>query len=254
MESADGAARTLPSLGRLSWGLPFGRAHGRIELSPSPSGQRLSLAPRSQVRAGVMAVGPSCPLSWAAPPAPALAPPAELAPFPPSLPPFPATAGLAAASVLLPHSRHSCQAGKPPLLGHRARAVRAEGLFASPEGGSYPCLLVFNIIFLTFFPPSQGNADPPAFLLRKQWTLYSVTPLYRFSYDRLKDYTRLLSAFIAAEKQKGLAVEVGIELDVKVVVSSLPDLKVSDQDQAAILVQVRSLPISFDMLNLRGVD
>ncbi|KGL99557.1 Centromere protein L, partial [Charadrius vociferus] len=77
-----------------------------------------------------------------------------------------------------------------------------------------------------------------AFLLRKQWTLYSVTPLYRFSDTRLRDYSRLLSAFIAAEKQKGLAVEVGVELDIKVVVSTLPELKVSDQDQAAILVQL----------------
>ncbi|NXW48967.1 CENPL protein, partial [Nyctiprogne leucopyga] len=84
------------------------------------------------------------------------------------------------------------------------------------------------------------NTEPQrtAFLLRKQWTLYSVTPLYRFCPARLRDYARLLSAFIAAEKQKGLAVEVGVELDIKVAVSSLPDLKGSDQDQAGILVQL----------------
>ncbi|NXK44767.1 CENPL protein, partial [Chauna torquata] len=89
-------------------------------------------------------------------------------------------------------------------------------------------------------PPSQENTDPQkiAFLLRKQWTLYSVTPLYKFSSAHLKDYARLLSAFIAAEKQKGLAVEVGVELDIKVAVSSLPDLKGSDQDHAAVLVQL----------------
>ncbi|KFO75190.1 Centromere protein L, partial [Cuculus canorus] len=81
-----------------------------------------------------------------------------------------------------------------------------------------------------------------AFLLRKQWTLYSVTPLYRFSDTHLKDYARLLSISIAAEKQKGLAVEVGFELDldIKVDVSSIPDLKGSDQDHAAILVQLSS--------------
>ncbi|KFP75456.1 Centromere protein L, partial [Apaloderma vittatum] len=79
-----------------------------------------------------------------------------------------------------------------------------------------------------------------AFLLRKQWTLYSVTPLYGFSGARLRDYARLLSASIAAEKKKGLAVEIGAELDFKVAVSSLPDLKGSDQDQAAILVQLSS--------------
>ncbi|NXC19753.1 CENPL protein, partial [Corythaeola cristata] len=86
------------------------------------------------------------------------------------------------------------------------------------------------------------NADPQrtAFLLRKQWTLYSVTPMYRFSSAHLRHYARLLSAFIAAEKQKGLAVEIGVELDIKVAVSSLPDLKGSNQDQAAILVQLSS--------------
>ncbi|XP_068273100.1 centromere protein L [Nyctibius grandis] len=133
MESADGAARTLLSIGRLSRGPPFGRAHGRFGLSPS--GRLLLPAPRS-----------------------------------------------------------------------------------------------------------QENADPQrtAFLLRKQWTLYSVSPLYKFSNARLRDYARLLGAFIAAEKQKGLAVEVGVELDIKVAVSSLPDLKGSDQDQAAILVQLSS--------------
>uniref|UniRef100_A0A8C4U2H0 Centromere protein L n=1 Tax=Falco tinnunculus TaxID=100819 RepID=A0A8C4U2H0_FALTI len=89
-------------------------------------------------------------------------------------------------------------------------------------------------------PRSLANADPrrTAFLLHKQWTLYSVTPLYRFSSARLRAYARMLSAFIAAEKQKGLAVEVGVELDIKVAVSSLPDLRGTDQDQAAILVQL----------------
>ncbi|NXN14311.1 CENPL protein, partial [Indicator maculatus] len=86
------------------------------------------------------------------------------------------------------------------------------------------------------------NAGPQrtAFLLRKRWTLYSVTPLYKFSDAHLKDYSRLLSAFIAAEKKKGLAVEIGVELDIKVAISSLPDLKGSDQDHAAILVQLLS--------------
>ncbi|NXH85968.1 CENPL protein, partial [Edolisoma coerulescens] len=88
----------------------------------------------------------------------------------------------------------------------------------------------------------QENVDPQktAFLLRKAWTLYSVTPLYRFHRARLRDYARLLSAFIAAEKQKGLAVEVGVELDIKVAVSSLTDLRGSEQDQAAVLVQLSS--------------
>ncbi|NXD85639.1 CENPL protein, partial [Halcyon senegalensis] len=95
---------------------------------------------------------------------------------------------------------------------------------------------------LPLAPRPQGNADlqKTAFFLRKQWTLYSVTPLYKFSRAHLKGYARLLSAFIAAEKQKGLAVEIGGELGIKVALSSLPDLKGSDQDQAALLVQLSS--------------
>ncbi|NXO93120.1 CENPL protein, partial [Certhia brachydactyla] len=91
-------------------------------------------------------------------------------------------------------------------------------------------------------PPRQENVDPQktAFLLRKAWTLYSVTPLYGFRRGRLRDYARLLSAFIAAEKQKGLAVEVGVELDIKVALSSLAELRGSELDQAALLVQLSS--------------
>ncbi|KAM9543563.1 centromere protein L [Guaruba guarouba] len=126
MESVDGALRTLPSIGRLSWGLPFGRGQGRCGLSP----------------------------------------------------------------------------------GGRLRLQR-------------------NL-----------DSETTAFLLRKRWALYSVTPLYKFSSAHLKAYAKLLSAYIAAEKQKGLAVEVGVELDIKVAISSLPDLKGSDQDEAAILVQL----------------
>lgn len=66
-----------------------------------------------------------------------------------------------------------------------------------------------------------------------------MTPLYRFRRCRLRDYARLLGAFIAAEKQKGLAVEVGVELDIKVALSSLADLRGSELDQDALLVQVR---------------
>lgn len=36
--------------------------------------------------------------------------------------------------------------------------------------------------------------------------------------------------------------EIGAELDIRVAVSSLPDLKGTERDQAAVLVQVRRLP------------
>ncbi|KYO24335.1 centromere protein L isoform X1 [Alligator mississippiensis] len=91
-------------------------------------------------------------------------------------------------------------------------------------------------------PAPQENADPQkmAFLLRKQWALYSVTPLYKFSYANMKEYSRHLSAFVAAEKQKGLAMVVGIDLSIKVIFSTLLGLKGTDRDQAAILVQIAS--------------
>ncbi|NXS10140.1 CENPL protein, partial [Neodrepanis coruscans] len=88
----------------------------------------------------------------------------------------------------------------------------------------------------------QESGDPQRtqFLLRKGWTLYSVTPLYRFCRRRLRDYARLLSAAIAADRHRGVAVEVGDELGLRVALSSLPDLQGSEQDQAAVLVQLFS--------------
>ncbi|NP_001090496.1 centromere protein L S homeolog isoform X1 [Xenopus laevis] len=88
--------------------------------------------------------------------------------------------------------------------------------------------------------PLSESVDPAkvALLLSKQWTLYSVTPMHKFSYTNLKEYARLLSAHICAEKQKGLAVEVGTELNVKATFSPLPGLKGREQDPGSILVQV----------------
>lgn len=48
----------------------------------------------------------------------------------------------------------------------------------------------------------------------------------------------MLGVFIAAEKQKGLAVDMDGELGVKVAMSGLPELRGSEQDPAAVLVQV----------------
>ncbi|XP_053549773.1 centromere protein L [Bombina bombina] len=90
----------------------------------------------------------------------------------------------------------------------------------------------------------EENVDPSkiGLLLRKQWRLYSVTPLHKFSDTNLKDYARLLTAHIAAEKQKGLAVEVGLEMNLKVAFSSLPWLKGRDRDPGGILIQVSAKP------------
>ncbi|XP_054976162.1 centromere protein L isoform X1 [Sorex araneus] len=88
----------------------------------------------------------------------------------------------------------------------------------------------------------QENVDPQkvAFLLHKQWTLYSLTPLYKFSYSSLQDYSRLLRAFMAAEKHKGLAVAMGEDLDFKVLFSVLLGMKGTPRDPEALLIQVLS--------------
>nr|XP_039315992.1 centromere protein L isoform X2 [Saimiri boliviensis boliviensis]XP_039315993.1 centromere protein L isoform X2 [Saimiri boliviensis boliviensis] len=103
----------------------------------------------------------------------------------------------------------------------------------------------------SFIPPSprrkiphcsqlQEDVDPQkvAFLLHKQWTLYSLTPLYKFSYSSIKEYSRLLNAFIVAEKQKGLAVEVGEDFNIKVIFSTLLGIKGTQKDPEALLVQI----------------
>lgn len=88
----------------------------------------------------------------------------------------------------------------------------------------------------------QEDVDPQkvAFLLHKQWTVYSLTPLYKFSYANLREYSRLLSAFLAAEKQKGLAVEVGEDFNIKVSFSTLLGVKGTQRDPEAFLVQIFS--------------
>ena len=90
---------------------------------------------------------------------------------------------------------------------------------------------------LIFF---QEDVDPQKFavLLHKQWTLYSLTPLYKFSYTDFKEYSKLLTAFIAAEKKKGLAVEVGDDFNIKVIFSTLMGVKGTERDPEAFLVQV----------------
>ncbi|XP_072275806.1 centromere protein L [Pyxicephalus adspersus] len=88
--------------------------------------------------------------------------------------------------------------------------------------------------------PIQETFDPQkaALLLQKQWTLYSVTPMYDFSYTKLKEYSKHLSATIVAEKQKGVAVDLGSDVAFKANFSCLPGLKGKESDPTAILVQI----------------
>ncbi|XP_042322288.1 centromere protein L [Sceloporus undulatus] len=88
-------------------------------------------------------------------------------------------------------------------------------------------------------PHLPAKDDPQiGFLLSKQWTLYSVTPLYKFSYGQLQAYSRQLSLFIAAEKQKNLVMEAEPDLPYKVKFSSLSALKMTEREQASVLIQI----------------
>ncbi|XP_053099956.1 centromere protein L [Hemicordylus capensis] len=88
-------------------------------------------------------------------------------------------------------------------------------------------------------PHLQENVDPQInLLIRKQWILYSVTPLYKFSYNQLQEYSRQLSFFIAAEKQKRPAVEAELDLGFTVKFSSISTLKATGLDQPAVLIQI----------------
>ncbi|KAM9327155.1 centromere protein L [Gastrophryne carolinensis] len=88
--------------------------------------------------------------------------------------------------------------------------------------------------------PISETLDPQkaAFLLHRQWTLYSVTPMHNFSYSKLKDYSKHLSASIAAEKQKGFAFEVGTDVNLKATFFCLYGLKDKDRDPTAVMVQI----------------
>ncbi|XP_069793749.1 centromere protein L [Narcine bancroftii] len=84
------------------------------------------------------------------------------------------------------------------------------------------------------------NPEQIALLLQKQWRLYHLTPLYRFSYAMLKKYSNELSVFIASERKKGLAVEVGIELASIAKFSMLAGLRATESDPEAVFIQITS--------------
>ncbi|XP_040888288.1 centromere protein L isoform X2 [Toxotes jaculatrix] len=78
---------------------------------------------------------------------------------------------------------------------------------------------------------------------KMEWKLSYVTPLYQFRHTRLKSYSRQLSAFIAAEKQQGLAVEVdGLQSSYRVSFSVVHGMTETDDDAETVLIQIRSKP------------
>ena len=83
------------------------------------------------------------------------------------------------------------------------------------------------------------NPQQLALLMKTEWQLSYVTPLYQFRHTQLKSYSRQLSAFIAAEKQQGLAVEVeGAQSSFKVSISVVQGMVEADDDAETVLIQV----------------
>lgn len=78
-----------------------------------------------------------------------------------------------------------------------------------------------------------------ALLTKMEWRLAYVTPLYGFEYTQLEKYAKMLTAFIVAEKQRGLAVELDLPQAIfRVSLSVVEGLVESEDDAETVLVQV----------------
>ncbi|XP_073318626.1 centromere protein L isoform X2 [Pagrus major] len=91
---------------------------------------------------------------------------------------------------------------------------------------------------------TKVNPQQLALLMKTEWQLSYVTPLYQFRHTQLKSYSRQLSAFIAAEKQQGLAVEVeGGQSSFRVSISVVQGMVEADDDAETVLIQIHSKPL-----------
>lgn len=87
----------------------------------------------------------------------------------------------------------------------------------------------------------KEKVDPEqlALLVKTEWQLSYITPLYLFRHTQLKSYSRQLSAFIAAQKLQGMAVEVeGPQDHYKVSFSMVPGMVEAGDDAETVLIQV----------------
>lgn len=82
------------------------------------------------------------------------------------------------------------------------------------------------------------DPEQVALLVKHEWKLAYVTPLYRFRHTELKLYSKHLAAFIMAEKQQGVAVEVGLEAGFKITISTVSGLAETEDDAETIFIQV----------------
>lgn len=96
-------------------------------------------------------------------------------------------------------------------------------------------------IILSFLQ-EKVNPEQLALLVKKEWQLSYVTPLYQFRHTQLKSYSQQLSAFIAAEKQQGLAVDVeGTNGHFKVSMLVVEGMAEADDDAETVLIQVTKM-------------
>ncbi|XP_045912058.1 centromere protein L isoform X2 [Micropterus dolomieu] len=88
------------------------------------------------------------------------------------------------------------------------------------------------------------NPEQLALMVKTEWQLSYVTPLHQFRHTQLKSYSRRLSAFIAAERQQGLAVEVeGPQSSFRVSFALVPGMTEADDDAETVIIQIYSKPL-----------
>ncbi|XP_062849078.1 centromere protein L isoform X2 [Trichomycterus rosablanca] len=89
---------------------------------------------------------------------------------------------------------------------------------------------------------SKVDPEQVALLVKHEWRLAYVTPLYRFRHTQLKSYSKHLTAFIVSEKQQGVAVEVGLDAGFKVTFSSVLGIAETKDDAETVFIQIHSKP------------
>lgn len=95
------------------------------------------------------------------------------------------------------------------------------------------------LILILFLSKEKVSPEQLALLVKTEWQLSYVTPLYQFRHTQLKSYSRQLSAFIAAERQQGVAVEVeGPQSSFRVSFSVVQGMRETDDDAETVLIQV----------------
>lgn len=90
---------------------------------------------------------------------------------------------------------------------------------------------------------SKVDPEQVALLVKHEWKLAYVTPLYRFQHNQLKLYSKHLAAFIVAEKQQGVAVDVGLQGSFRVTFAAVNGIAETEEDAETIFIQIHSKPL-----------